>query len=153
MADIKKDHSIGEGTGAATGAVTGAVVGSAAGPVGTVVGALAGGVVGAKAGGAIAEAINPTDYNDYFQNSFRKTAYYKGGREWNDYEPAYKYGYDTYAQYRGQTFDDVEYALERDWNAAKANSRLAWNEARDAVRDSWHYIERALPGDFDRDNR
>jgi len=31
---VKKDHSVGEGTGAAAGAVTGAVVGSAGGPAG-----------------------------------------------------------------------------------------------------------------------
>ena len=33
MSDIKKDHSIGAGTGAVAGAMTGAAVGSAAGPV------------------------------------------------------------------------------------------------------------------------
>ena len=108
MSDIKKDHSIGEGTGAVTGAVTGAAVGSAAGPVGTVVGAIAGGVLGAKAGGSIAEAVNPTEYNDHWKNSYRDTPYYNNSREWIDYEPAYKYGYDTYGQYRGQKFDDVE---------------------------------------------
>ena len=151
--NVKKDHSIGEGAGAVTGAVTGAAVGSAAGPVGTVVGALAGGVVGAKAGGGIAEAINPTDYTDHFQNTYRDTAYYSSGRDWNDYEPAYKYGYDTYGQYRGQRFEDVESDLERNWDATRANSRLAWNEARGAVRDGWHHIERNLPGDFDRDGR
>ena len=151
--NVKKDHSIGEGAGAVTGAVTGAAVGSAAGPVGTVVGALAGGVVGAKAGGGIAEAINPTDYNDHFKNTYRDTAYYASGRDWNDYEPAYKYGYDTYSQYRGQRFEDVEPDLERNWNATRANSRLEWNDARGAVRDGWHHIERNLPGDFDRDGR
>ena len=151
--NVKKDHSIGEGAGAVTGAVTGAAVGSAAGPVGTVVGALAGGVGGAKAGGGIAEAINPTDYTDHFKNTYRDTAYYSSGRDWNDYEPAYKYGYDTYGQYRGQRFEDVESDLERNWDATRANSRLAWNEARGAVRDGWHHIERNLPGDFDRDGR
>ena len=151
--NVKKDHSIGEGAGAVTGAVTGAAVGSAAGPVGTVVGALAGGVVGAKAGGGIAEAINPTDYSDHFKNTYRDTAYYASGRDWNDYEPAYKYGYDTYGQYRGQRFEDVESDLERNWNATRANSRLAWNEAKGAVKDGWHHIERNLPGDFDRDGR
>ena len=68
---IKKDHSIGEGTGAAAGAVTGAAIGSVAGPVGTVVGAVAGGAVGAKAGGSIAEAVNPTEYNEYFEAFLR----------------------------------------------------------------------------------
>src|SRR5688500_18593730 len=68
MSDVKKDHSLGAGTGAVAGAVTGAAVGSAVGPVGTVVGAVAGGVVGAKAGDSIAEAVNPTDYEDHFKN-------------------------------------------------------------------------------------
>jgi uncharacterized protein YcfJ len=151
MSDIKKDHSLGEGTGAVAGAVTGAAVGTAAGPIGTVVGAIAGGMLGAKAGGSVAEAVNPTEYNKYFESNYRNAPYYSAGRDWNDYEPAYKYGYDTYGQYRGQRFEDVEPQLERDWNSTKANSRLAWNEAKGAVKEGWHHIERALPGDADRD--
>jgi uncharacterized protein YcfJ len=153
MTDIKKDHSIGEGTGAVAGAVTGAAVGSAAGPVGTVVGAVVGGALGSKAGGGIAEAINPTEYNSHFEKTYKTAPYYTAGREWNDYQPAYKYGYDTYSQYRGQRFEDVEPQLERDWNSTKANSRLGWNEAKGAVRDGWHHIERAMPGDVDNDGR
>lgn len=153
MSDIKKDHSIGEGAGTVAGVVTGAAVGSAVGPIGTVVGAVVGGVVGAKAGGGIAEAVNPTEYNSHFESTYRNAPYYSAGREWSDYQPAYKYGYDTHAQYRGQRFDDVEPQLERDWNSTKANSRLGWAEAKGAVRDGWHHIERAMPGDADNDGR
>ncbi|TAK38916.1 MAG: hypothetical protein EPO30_05210 [Lysobacteraceae bacterium] len=153
MSDIKKDHSIGEGTGAVAGSVTGAAVGSVAGPVGTVVGAVVGGVVGAKAGDSIAEAINPTDYNDYFEANYKNAPYYSSGRDWSDYQPAYQYSYDTYGQYRGQRFEDIEPQLERDWETNRARSRLAWPEARGAVRDGWHHIERAMPGDADRDGR
>ena len=151
MTDIKKDHSLGEGTGAVAGAVTGAAVGSAAGPVGTVVGAIAGGMLGSKAGGKVAEAVNPTEYSSHFESNYRTAPYYSAGREWSDYEPAYKYGYDTYGQYRGQRFEDAEAQLSRDWDATKGNSRLAWNEAKGAVKDGWHHIERAMPGDADRD--
>lgn len=150
---IKKDHSIGEGTGAIAGAVTGAIAGSMAGPVGTVVGAVAGGALGAKAGDSIAEAVNPTEYTEYFESSYRNAPYYSTGRDWSDYQPAYQYGYDTFAEHRGQRFDDVESQLERDWDSSRARSRLAWNEARGAVRDGWHHIERAMPGDADRDGR
>lgn len=153
MTDIKKDHSIGAGGGAIAGAVAGGAVGSAAGPIGTVVGAVVGGVAGAKAGDALAEAINPTEYQTYFKNEYRNAPYYSSGRDWNDYEPAYKYGYDTYGQYRGQRFEDVEPQLKRDWQQTKARSRLEWDEARGAVRDGWHHIERAMPGDLDRDGR
>ncbi len=151
--EVKKDHSIGAGTGAVGGAVAGAALGSMAGPVGTVVGAVAGAVGGAKAGDAIAEAVNPTEYSRHFEANYRNAPYYSAGREWSDYEPAYKYGYDTYGQYRGQRFEDIESDLERNWEATKADSRLAWNEAKGAVRDGWHHIERAMPGDADGDGR
>ncbi|MDQ3617437.1 MAG: hypothetical protein M3374_01705 [Pseudomonadota bacterium] len=153
MSDIKKDHSVGAGTGAVAGAVTGAAVGSVGGPIGSVVGAVVGGVVGAKAGDSIAEAVNPTEYNDHFRNEYKNTPYYTAGREWNDYEPAYKYGYDTYGENRGQKFEDVEGNLERNWDRTRSDSRLEWNEARQAVRDGWHHIERKMPGDADRDGR
>lgn len=151
--DIKKDHSIGEGTGAVAGAIAGAAVGSAAGPIGTVVGAIAGGALGAKGGGAVAEAVNPTEYTQHFQNTYQSAPYYVGGSEWRDYEPAYKYSYDSYGQYQGKKFEDIESELERNWDTTRADSRLAWNEARGAVRDGWHHIERAMPGDLDRDGR
>ena len=153
MKEVKKDHSIGEGTGAVAGAVSGAAIGSAAGPVGTVVGAVVGGVAGAKAGGAIAEAVNPTEYTSHFKNNYQTTSYYNRDRTWDDYSPAYDYGYKTYGKYQGQKFEQVEDKLEREWNEARADSRLAWGEAKGAVRDGWHYIERAMPGDADRDGR
>ena len=144
MGKIKKDHSIGEGTGAAAGAVTGAVVGSAAGPAGTLAGA---------AVGAIAEQVNPTTYSTYFEKRFRDAPYYTAGTEWNDYEPAYRYGYDTFSDYRGHRFDEVAPELERKWNTVKGKSRLAWSDAKEAVRDGWHHLERAIPGDADGDGR
>ena len=153
MNDIKKDHSIGEGTGAVAGAVTGAVAGSAAGPIGTVIGAIAGGALGAKGGGAVAEAVNPTEYTSHFENNYKSSPNYVSGSEWRDYEPAYKYGYDTYGQYQGQKFEQVEDKLERNWEGAKSESSLAWSDAKSAVRDGWHHIERAMPGDADGDGR
>jgi len=153
MSDVKKDHSVGAGTGAVTGAIAGAAVGSAGGPVGSVVGAVVGGVIGAKAGDSIAEAVNPTEYTTHFQREYKNVPTYTAGREWNDYEPAYKYGYDTYGEYRGKAFDTVEGDLQRKWGETRYAARLPWDEAKHAVRDGWHYIERAMPGDADRDGR
>ena len=96
MSDIRKDHSIGAGTGAAAGAVTGATVGVVGGPIGMAAGAVVGGIIGAAAGDSIAEAVNPTDYQDHWKNNYTTTPYYASGREWNDYEPAYKLGYNGY---------------------------------------------------------
>ncbi len=44
-------------------------------------------------------------------------------------------------------------ATESGWDEAKANSRLGWPDANDAVRDGWHRVERAMPGDADGDGR
>ena len=153
MNEVKKDHSIGEGTGAATGAISGAAIGSVAGPVGSLVGAVVGAVVGAKAGGVVAEAVNPTEYNDHFKQTYASAPYYRTGTEWKDYQPAYQYGYDRYNKYPGRKFDEVQNELQKDWEATQTDSKIAWNDAREAVRDSWHYIERKMPGDADRDGR
>lgn len=153
MSDVKKDHSLGEGTGAAAGAITGAAIGSTVGPIGSLVGAAVGGIVGAKVGDELAEAVNPTEYEDHFQRSYTSAPYYNADRNWDDYRPAYRYGYETYGRYRGRDFDEVEPELRRDWDGYRADSRLAWDDARLAVRDGWHHIERAMPGDADRDGR
>jgi hypothetical protein len=154
MADMKNDeHGLGKGTGAAAGAVTGGAIGSAAGPVGTAVGAVVGGVAGYAAGGAIAESVNPNEYDDHFRSSYSAAPYYSDRYTWNDYQPAYQYGYNTFGQYKGQRFEDVEPKLQSEWESARGQSSMAWNEAKGAVRDGWHYIERTMPGDADRDGR
>ncbi|MEO6076024.1 MAG: hypothetical protein ABIP56_04385 [Dokdonella sp.] len=151
MTDVKKDHNIGAGTGAAAGAATGAVVGAAGGPVGMVVGAVVGGIVGAKAGDSVAEAVNPTAYNAHWKENYQNSSHYVAGSQWNDYEPAYKLGYDSHNKYRGRPYNEVENDIARSWEATKGNSSLAWNDAKNAVRDGWHHVERALPGDADGD--
>ena len=153
MKDVKKDHSIGAGAGATGGAVTGALVGAAAGPVGSAVGALLGVIAGAKTGDSLAEYVNPTEYDSYWQNEYTNQDYYDSSRSWDDYAPAYGMGYHAAGAYRGRRYDDVETELEAKWENVKGKSRLAWNEARGAVRDGWHHVERALPGDFDGDGR
>ena len=71
--------------------------------------------------------------------------------------PAYMYGVENYARHNGASFDKVESDLARDWQRAKGKSRLGWEEAKEATRDSWQRvsdtIERAAPGDSDRDGK
>ena len=100
--------------------------------------------------GAVGGPVDPNEYRDHFQAEFRNTPYYTAGREWRDYGPAYRYGYDTYGRYRGQRFDEIEGELQRKWDATRADSRLEWNEARQAVRDGWLHIDRYQPGDAGR---
>ncbi|MGI8601649.1 MAG: glycine zipper domain-containing protein [Verrucomicrobiales bacterium] len=146
-------HPVGTGVGAAGGAAAGAAIGSAAGPVGTVVGAAVGGVVGGLAGKGVAEAIDPTAEDAYWSSNFRREPYYDSGLTYDDYAPAYRLGYENYPRYRGRRFDDVESDLERSWDKTKGNSRLAWHKAKSASRAAWDRLERAIPGDADRDGK
>jgi hypothetical protein len=124
---------------AASAAAAGAATGSVAGPIGTVVGTVAGGVAGAFAGKAIAEKVNPTEEDAYWRGNYHARPYVTKGATYEEYEPAYRYGWESRSQYTGQRFDDVEGQLQSDWNRSKCN--LTWDKARPAVRDAWDRID------------
>lgn len=91
----------------------------------------------------------------YYRDQHQAAEYYSKDYEFDaDYRPAYRYGTQARSHHVGRDWDDrLEADLERGWEKAKGNSRMAWGEAKHAVRDAWHGVERALPGDFDRDGR
>jgi phage tail tape-measure protein len=146
-------HPVGTGLGAVGGGATGAVVGAAVGgPVGAVVGAAIGGAAGGLAGKGAAELVNPTVEDAYWRENYPNRPY-ATGTAYDQYAPAYRYGWESRAKYAGKRFEDVENDLERGWEKAKANSSLAWQDAKSATRDAWHRVEHALPGDADGDGR
>ena len=146
-------HPVGTGLGAAGGAAAGATIGAAAGPVGAVVGGAIGAVAGGLAGKGAAEAVNPTVEDAYWRENYASRPYVTPGTDYDTYAPAYKYGWESRGHFIGSTFDDVESDLGREWDRVKGASSLGWDRAREAARDAWHRVERAIPGDADRDGR
>lgn len=151
-------HPVGTGVGAAAGGMAaGAAIGTVAGPVGTALGAAAGAVLGGLAGKAVAEKIDPTAEDAYWRRFYSSRPYVPGEATYEDYGPAYRYGLGTYDAYAGSTFDVAEPELAAGWDHVRGSSRLEWDNARHAVRDSWSRLgqaaERALPGDADHDGR
>ena len=124
------------GRGAATGAGVGAVV---AGPIGAVIGGAIGAVVGGAAGHAAGEAVNPTVEREFWSKNFQTRPYYKSGKEYSEYEPAYRFGWESAARkdYAGKKFDEVEPELLRDWNGSADGATDPWTDARDATHDAW----------------
>lgn len=141
--------------GVAGGAAAGAAIGGMTGPVGAAVGALAGAAVGALAGKGVANA-DPVAEDAYWRDNY-STRPYAGGSSYDEFAPAYRYGVDSYSKYQGRSFDDVDADLSRDWGSTRGNSSLDWDRARPAARDAWdrlsNRVERAIPGDSDRDGR
>ena len=79
---------------------------------------------------------------------------YAADTSYDDLGPAYRYGWETRGRYDGsRRFDDVEADLGQGWETSRGTSRLGWERAKHASRDAWDWIERALPGDADRDGK
>jgi len=147
-------HPVGTGVGAAGAGATGAVIGTAVGgPVGGAIGAVIGSVAGGLAGHEVAESIDPTVEDAYWSENYRNRPYYDEGTSYDEYRPAYRYGWESRSRHSGRKFDEVESDLGRGWDNAKAESRLGWEKARLAARDAWDRVERAMPGDLDNDGR
>lgn len=90
--------------------------------------------------------------DNYWRQSFSSRPY-AAGRSYEDYRPAYQYGYDAAHKYRGRRFEDVEGELSDGWSRASSGAGPSWHNVKEAVRDAWHRVERAMPGDADRDGR
>ena len=147
-------HPVGTGAGAVAGGAAGAAVGTlVGGPVGAVVGGAVGAIAGGAAGHAIAEGIDPTVEEAYWRENYAMRDYFEPGRSFDDYAPAYRYGWESRARYPNRNWNDVQGDLERGWTTAKGKSQLGWDRAKLATKDAWHRVERAMPGDFDKDGR
>ena len=127
-------HPIATGVGAAGGGAAGAAIGTAvAGPVGTAVGAVIGAVAGGYGGKATGEAIDPTGEDAYWRESHSKQPYADRTSTYEDYQPAYRTGYEGYTRHAPakKTFDAAEPDLRKDYETR--GSRIPWDKAREAT--------------------
>lgn len=146
-------HPAGVGVGGAGGAAAGAAIGAAvAGPPGALVGGAIGAVAGGLAGKGAAEAVNPTVEDAYWRDNYKNRPY-ASADDYDKWKPAYEQGWNAYGKNRGKKFAQVEPDLRRDWEKTEYSKNLAWDKARQASSDAWHRVEKALPGDFDKDGR
>lgn len=147
-------HPVGTGVGAVTGGViggvaAGAAIGTVAGPIGTLAGGAAGAVVGGVAGGlagkALAEDIDPTVEHGFWRATYTSRPYITKGASYDEYAPAYQYGWESRVHYHDRTYEESEPMLARDWAKRKEKSSLTWDQAKPAVRDSWQRIDHRKP--------
>jgi hypothetical protein len=144
-------HLVGVGVGAAVAGAAGAAVGSFAGPVAAVIGAAVGGVVGGLAGKEAAEGVNPSAEDSYWREQYSSRTYAEIGRTYEDYQPAYRHGWEGVGRYGELNWAEAEPHLRSDWEQSSHASSLDWDEASPAVRDAW---ERIRPGaDYSDENR
>jgi hypothetical protein len=131
-------HPVGTGVGALAGGAAGAAVGAAGGPVGAAVGGAVGAIVGGLAGHGVAEQVNPTAEDTYWREHYKSRDYVEPSRPYEDYQPAYRYGWESRSRHADRTWDDkLERDLEKGWESARRGSELTWQQARPATREAW----------------
>jgi uncharacterized membrane protein len=80
-----------------------------------------------------------------------------GAFGFEEFEPHYRHGWGLGSdqRYRGRNWDEIEPAVRRDWETRYPGN--SWERMKMAVRRGWERtteaIERAIPGDSDRDGR
>lgn len=135
--DAADSHVVAVGASAAGGGIAGAVIGAAggaiAGPIGAAAGAAVGAILGGMAGKQIAESFTEEDI--YFRERFSSRPYATPERKYEDYQPAYRFGWEAGERFEGTYFEEIEPELQRGWTTAKPS--IPWEEARLAAREAW----------------
>lgn len=142
-------HPVGVAGGATGGALAGAAIGAIGGPIGSAIGGAIGAVAGGLAGKGVAESVNPTEEDAYWREQHTTRPYYQSGRKYDDYSPAYRYGWESASrpEYQGRRFDDVETDLARGWDKVRGTTRNEWNDMKLATRDAFERVQnRTAPG-------
>ena len=86
----------GEAVGGVSGLAAGAAIGAATGgPVGAIIGAAAGALTGVGVAKGVDVAVNPDDEDAYWREHHATRPYATADRSYNDYRPAYRYGWES----------------------------------------------------------
>jgi hypothetical protein len=106
------------------------------------VGLAAGAIVGGLAGKAIAERVNPTVEDTYWREHYRDEPYYEDQYPYEEYQGAYRTGYEGYGQWgaSGKRYEDVEPELRKNYESNYGKSRMSWEKARLAARAAWDRV-------------
>lgn len=78
---------------------------------------------------------NYETYASEFRSDFQNK-YGRQGTSYEQYEPAYRYGYDLYENpaYRGRDWNSIEPEIRRDWETRRPNS---WDQFKNSIRFAW----------------
>jgi uncharacterized protein (TIGR02271 family) len=81
-------------------------------------------------------------YESSFRNDF-DTHYASRGFTWDEYRPAYQYGYQlgTNPSYRGRQWSEIEPEARRTW---EGRNQGAWEDFKDAVQRAWNNTKDAV---------
>jgi hypothetical protein len=81
------------------------------------------------------------DEDSWWRSNFSSRPY-ATGRNYEEFRPAYQYGFESGQHHMGRQWDEVESDLRSGWEKfeGKAGAGSTWESVKSAVRDAWHRI-------------
>lgn len=82
-----------------------------------------------------------TAEDEHWRMNYRNRPY-AGSNDYDYWQSAYRYGYESAQRYPNQTWDTVEADLRSGWYRYehRPHTLTTWEEVKDAVRDAWDRI-------------
>ena len=86
-----------------------------------------------------------SDWNaedDYWRQNYQNRPYVGSSRSYENWQPAYRYGFESAQTHRDKRWEDVEHNLRSGWDTYphRGTARSTWEQVKDAVRDGWDRI-------------
>lgn len=80
------------------------------------------------------------DEDAYWRENYQTRPYARGA--YDEWRPAYRFGYESANRYSGRDWNDVERDLEREWDTYeyRTDTRSTWQQVKDAARDAWNRV-------------
>ena len=79
------------------------------------------------------------DEDTWWRDNY-STRPYATGRNYEEFRPAYQYGFESGRHHMGRTWNDVEPDLEQGWSKFEGRGTSTWDNIKHAVRDAWHRV-------------
>jgi hypothetical protein len=89
--------------------------------------------------------------DSWWRNNFSSRPY-ATGRDYEDFRPAYQYGYESGLHQMGRKWNDVESDLRTGWEKfeGRRGAGSTWDNVKHAIRDAWHRVTGEHDLDADR---
>ncbi|MGE5835108.1 MAG: hypothetical protein ACM4AI_11555 [Acidobacteriota bacterium] len=81
--------------------------------------------------------------DEYWRGAFRSRPYCASDTSYDDWRPAYRYGYESAVRHEGRAWDDrLEDELRTGWDRypERTSRDWSWQHVKDAVRDAWNRL-------------
>jgi hypothetical protein len=86
------------------------------------------------------------DEDAYWRTNYRNRPYASyADRDYDFYQPGYRYGFESANRFENRDWNDVESDLSKNWNKYEHRGNSTWEQMKDAVRDAWDRVTAQRP--------